>query len=338
MLVFSTAACWTHPLFNEGPVTSNSGESLILLPLLALLTPAATVTQTNTPLLTNGMTWSDHRLVMDVGGQGVYDTSSIRSASVLKVGSLYMMWYSGTDGGGQERVLYCESIDGLAWTNHQLAVDLGASGLGYDASQVYMPDVTYDDGTFKMYYSGMQSGNVRLIYAESTNGTNWSNFALALDVGTIGSGVDDLHAFSSAATGSRLYYTAVNTSAVYRVAACTGALTNNLTGCQLSIDTAQQGVFDTHNISAGDVFQDTERVKTWYTGSQTNHDYDIIYCDSADGLTWENCVLSIARGAQGTYDTTRATLPSVLVEDGVGKMWYTGSDGTTERILYAESR
>ncbi len=337
MFLFSTAACWTHPLFNDGPASSGSGDGPVLLSLLSLLGPAAGIA-TDTPLLTNGITWSDNRLVMNVGAEGTYDTNSVRSPAVLKVGSSYMMWYSGTDGGGQERILYCESSDGINWTNHQLVLDVGASGLGYDTNQVYMPDVIYDDGTFKMYYSGSQGSNVRLIYAESTNGTTWGNFALALDISTIGGGVDDLHAFNSMASGSRLYYTAVNGSALYRVATCTGALNNSLADCQLSIDTAQQGTFDTHNISTGDVFVDTDRTKVWYVGSQTTHNYDIIYCESTDAVNWDNCVRSVARGSEGTHDTTRASLPSVLVEDGVGKMWYTGSDGTTERILYAESR
>lgn len=200
-----------------------------------------------------------------------------------------------------------------------------------------MPDVTYDNGTFKMYYSGQQSPTVRVLYAESSNGIQWGNFSLALDLNSIGAGVDDTHAFNSMTLGSRLWYTAVSGSQ-YRIGTCSGAFTGTLSDCRLSIDAGNEGNYDTFNVAAGDVFRDIDVSKIWYSGSQSGFNYDIIYCESSDEIAWSNCLRSITRGSEGTYDTQRVSLPSVLVEDGVGKVWYTGYDGTSDRILYAESR
>lgn len=126
ILVLSTAACWTHPLF-QSPDPAGSDDGWIFLPLLALLAPVPG--SSSSPLLTNGTTWSGTRLVVDAGAQGTYDVNSAYAPSVIKLGSLYMMWYTGISGGVQ-RILDRESTDGINWTNHQLVLNIGASGTG----------------------------------------------------------------------------------------------------------------------------------------------------------------------------------------------------------------
>ncbi len=136
---------------------------------------------------------------------------------------LYKMWYSASDG-TNFRILYAESSDGRSWSNYQLAVNINQSGTGLDAGFVYSPFVVKDGSTYKMWYSAQTGVNVRTLYAESSDGINWSNFSLALELNSTSASVDDRMAFSTSVLGNyRIWYTAVNSALNYQIASCTSA-------------------------------------------------------------------------------------------------------------------
>ena len=57
--------------------------------------------------------------------------------------------------------------------------------------------------------------------------------------------------------------------------------------------------------------------------------------ETFDPMTWDKHGMVIDNG--GTYDTTHASSPSVLFDQGEYKMWYQGYEGSTYRIHYANS-
>ena len=129
----------------------------------------------------DGKTWTGHRLAIDIGRVGSYDSDGVFGPAVIKDGGLYRMWYVGNDG-STRRMLYAESSDGVTWTGNRLALDVGSQG-AYDEQSVGQPTVVKDNLLYRMWYDGTESGGTRrILYAESSDGISWSNFQLAVDI------------------------------------------------------------------------------------------------------------------------------------------------------------
>ena len=122
--------------------------------------------------------------VLARGVEGTYDTESIYSPYVLKVGPNYKMWYTGVDSLNVNRILYAESLDGLVWSNIQLSQDIGTFSLEPDAdySSSSNPSVIYTEGGYKMWYEGVDnSEESRIIYCYSIDGVNWVGHTIIID-------------------------------------------------------------------------------------------------------------------------------------------------------------
>ena len=110
----------------------------------------------------DGINWTGHQLAINTNAYGKLDKGGI-DGSVIKDGSLYKMWYAGSDTSFKWRIMYCESQDGINWTNHQMIIDVNNIA-SYDNINVSAPWVINDNGVGKMWYYGNDS---YIIYAES---------------------------------------------------------------------------------------------------------------------------------------------------------------------------
>ena len=150
-----------------------------------------------------------------LGSSGRGDSTNIDGISVIKDGTTYKMWYSGSDGIGWA-IYYATSSDGLTWTKYdntiQSASDTtGTNGRipygtsGHGDLSVIQPIVLSVDGLYKMWYAGTDGSHWRIYYATSPNGLTWTkydnNIPVAsnmdatngrLPIGTNGSGDDYL--------------------------------------------------------------------------------------------------------------------------------------------------
>lgn len=232
----------------------------------------------------NGTDWTDFQEAVSPGNLPPYDTTGPLYPEVIKIGSYYKMWYSATGDDNRTRIIYCDSWDGLNWSNFQVAVDPGAEG-DYDSDGAYSPTVVLNEGKYRMWYTGLDTGMTagRTIYCDSPDGISWSNHQMVVDIRKL-PGYDDLS----------------NDSATVIV---------------------DGGLF-----------------KMWYTGQYLEgSDFKtyIIYCDSIDGLSWDNYSLVMGAGKEGTHDAALITGPEVINLQGTGLMWYRGkgTDGKM-RILY----
>jgi predicted GH43/DUF377 family glycosyl hydrolase len=81
---------------------------------------------------------------------------AIARPCVLKVGGIYKMWYSAR--GGNYRIGYAESADGLKWTrkDHQSGITVSASG--WDSEMVAYPYVFQYQEKYYMLYNGNDYG------------------------------------------------------------------------------------------------------------------------------------------------------------------------------------
>jgi hypothetical protein len=129
----------------------------------------------------SGYVWTRQGKVMSKGFQAPLDSGGVVFPEVIKEAGVYRMWYAGYDGGNY-RILYATSNDGISWTPQGLAVDIGNPG-DFDSSQAIEPAVTQDPlGIYHMWYSGSDASNWRIGNATSPGGLIWTKQGLSLDL------------------------------------------------------------------------------------------------------------------------------------------------------------
>lgn len=114
--------------------------------------------------------------------------SQVMYPTVVKVGSEFRMWYNGWDGANWT-VLEARSADGTNWTKDGVVLRSGPVG-SYDGYASLFPDVLYDAGAFRMYYTGRSNGgdvSDLIALATSPDGLNWTRVGVVLSQGPAGS-------------------------------------------------------------------------------------------------------------------------------------------------------
>ena len=128
----------------------------------------------------DGIIWTKHASnpLIGLGTSGSWESSHVYGPCVMKDGSVYKMWYIGTNG-SNNRIGYATSTDGISWTKYagNPVFDHGGTG-AWDRGDVGYPTVLNETGVFKMWYSGGASVYAWSIgYATSTDGINWTKYA-----------------------------------------------------------------------------------------------------------------------------------------------------------------
>jgi len=127
----------------------------------------------------DGLVWIKdtlHNPVLEPGPPGSWDYIAVNQASVLINDSLYHLWYSGVDVNNDNRIGHATSPDGVFWTKDTAnpVLDLGTTA-PWDTDEAMHPCVIYEDNLFKMFYNGYGGNTQRILYAYSSDGTNWNS-------------------------------------------------------------------------------------------------------------------------------------------------------------------
>lgn len=129
----------------------------------------------------DGVAWtkSDANPVFEPNPGG-WDPLGVQNPAVVKYNDVYHMWYSGTTEAGALAIGYATSSDGVAWTRASEAPVLTPGEPGtWDGIAVHTPTVVVEDGTFLMWYVGLdgpslfQGAKVQTGFAKSDDGINW---------------------------------------------------------------------------------------------------------------------------------------------------------------------
>lgn len=141
---------------------------------------------------TDNITWTWEKDVkINIGG--MYDRLNATSPFVLKLpDNSYRMYYAGNDS-TNTRILSAISVDGGVTWNKENGVRLPTGGT-YDLTDASMPFIFKFLDTYRMYYSGYDGANWRILNATSTDGIFWTKQpGIAIDKGGI---YDATHAYS----------------------------------------------------------------------------------------------------------------------------------------------
>ena len=104
------------------------------------------------------------------------------------------------------------------------------------------------------------------------------------------------------------------------------------------LDLGESGTWEARAVDHPTVLFDGTEYQMWYSGHDGSN-YRIGYATSSDGIEWVkypgNPVLDL--GESGTWDDYHVARPAVLFNGTEHQMWYTGHDGSKNRVGYATS-
>jgi predicted GH43/DUF377 family glycosyl hydrolase len=112
----------------------------------------------------------------------VLDNDNVDDPALAKVGSTYVMWYSGTsEDGGRSAIFMATSNDGVTWARANTGAPvMQGTATAFDADGVYGPDVVYDPADpvtpYRMWYSGRAGVFGAIGYATSLDGVTWTKY------------------------------------------------------------------------------------------------------------------------------------------------------------------
>ena len=281
--------------------------------------------------------------VIDLGDNGSWDDVHLSHPSVLFDGNMYHLWYAG-DNGSSRGIGCAKSDDGVAWEKYPDNPVL-SDGIGdtWDGDFVTQPSVLHDGTMFHMWYAGYDGTNMRIGYATSDDGVNWTKNAAnpVLDLGESGAwdstGVSNPFVLHDGTQYCMWYtgYDGTNMRIGYATSddgvAWSGVLWNKHDNPVL--DLGESGSWDSVVISSPTVVLENDVFQMWYAGYDGDN-LTIGYATSSDGMAWtkdaSNLILDL--GEIGSWDSVGVSSPTVILNGNTYRMWHTGYDGKNIRI------
>jgi len=279
--------------------------------------------------------------ILSPGPRGSWDDYSVSHPTVLKVGSTYMMWYTGNN-----RIGLATSSDGTTWTKHpnNPVLNVGSSR-SWDDKGVFAPSVILVGSTFYMYYSGKSSGiSTSIGLAVSTDGVSWTRSTAnpILTPGPMGSwDSSDIHSPSVLKVDSSYYMW-------YTSSVGQPGITGFIRG-RIGLATSTDGVswtkypenpvltpdtdsWDHTHTFAPSVLKLNSTYYMWYSGVTKDAVWKIGLATSADGVSWrkfsENPILTPGTAEYWDSGSQGVQYAKVLAVNSSLYMYYMGDTGS----------
>lgn len=269
-------------------------------------------------------------MVLNFGS--AFDSSHALAPSVIYHNGEYKMWYAASN--GTYHVCYANSSDGLTWNKYGIVLYRGAVGQPDSVYATY-PTVIYD-GEYKMWYSGYDGTNCRILYANSSNGINWFKHGIAIDIGAPGE-MDSTWAYLPCVlktTEYKMWYSGMD-GLMHRILYANS--TDGITWMKYNSDITPDGagrIYGDATAWSPEVAYNNGEYHMYY-GRYDGYNFKIVYANSSDGIEWNELGLAVDIGKATEYDMTNADYCSVLVTDNETKIWYSGFNNVNWRIMFA---
>lgn len=265
--------------------------------------------------------------------------------SVLKMGADdYRMWYQSNSTPSNSTIAYATSADGISWTLQTNAVS------GLITNNAGHPHVEFADGKFRIWYwnTATPYGNNAMHYAESIDGTTWTNDSaiagnlISATGGLWNSGsygaVDVIINDSPTNIGANpfdykyaMYYDA--TSGGYEQIALgysSDGVNWTLYGTAPVLSKGLTGSWDSGYATLGTIIRG-DIWEMWYSGGVSASNEGMGYATSSDGLAWTKSATNpfMNKNDGVVWRNSRTYTPSIIEDGGDYKMWFTGRDIAT---------
>lgn len=201
----------------------------------------------------------------------------------------------------------------------------------YDSKESMYPSFVFNGSTWlsRMYYTGYDDGNARILSAYSTDNITWiKEKTVKIDIGGT---YDKLNATSpfvlKLSDGSYRMYYAGNDKAYSRILSAIsvdGGVTWNKEG---GVRVDRGSMYDSRHASMPSTYKFSESSYIMYYGGYDGTKWRILNATSVDGLSWTKQGPSINIG--GEYDKLNAYSPSVIkLSNNTYQMFYVGMDAS----------
>lgn len=333
---------------NEEAVDSSSGSSIDFSKNI----PSCYEAKAENPVLQSddlfsGSTWNDPSVLFDNGEYVMFASSDLSFDGNIKVYRL-------------------TSSDGISWTrNPSVAVLEKGVGVAWDNKSVETPSVVKFNGVYHMFYTGYQVNtptDFKIGHATSSDGITWTKNSSNPIVASVGGTAvaDDFDQFITAEPGAVVF-----NNKLYVYFAAQGFITTADGGVVVNDQLLTIGLVTS---SDGETFSSPQRVldpnqtifpRSNYKGYSTPaaivlngriHLYldvmevigsdvqvKLYHASSDDGVSsWTSDTESIFDRSDFVWTSSEIRAPSVLLRNGVIKMWFAGNSGLTLGIGLAE--
>ena len=212
-------------------------------------------------------------------------------------------------------------------------------------SSVTNPDVIFEDGIFKMWFTGGNSGNYQIGYAESEDGIDWDIYIdPVIPVGDLGdwNWIKFVGTVLHINDTLRMWYTAYSgTANLYAIGYAWSVEEHewNLHPDPV-LEIGNLGYWDESLVHSPSVYFDGTTYHMWYSGSKDFLHNNIGYATSTNGIDWDkDYVFSpvISYGPPWSFYGEDASATGQIVHNDTIRMFFGGYDGTNSRIGYAYS-
>lgn len=249
---------------------------------------------------------------INTGADATYDIYGGKPIALIKIDDKYLFWYVGTvvyDGYWHGVIYYCESMDLISFTNFTMCINNIPA-----ATSIYKQPGTiiYQDGIFKMWYSGNQSNSsvgMVIYYCTSLDGKIWENFTACTGLYLSGlygtSGNQKAPSVIYEGNKYKLWFTgwgSANTyySAIYYAESLDGI---NWTNLQRSFGEESIPI-TVSKTELARVVKINDMYHLFISGVPTGGGNRLFYANSSDGKLFSNFDTFSEMGLEGTYDLT----------------------------------
>ncbi len=280
--------------------------------------------------------------VLDFGNIAEWDKGSVKDPFVYHGSREYMMWYSSP---GANAIGNARSEDGISWTKHpdNPVLSLGSPG-SWDSVNVYGPWVLYEDGIYKMWYSGHGSGKGHIGYATSDDGISWNRPILGLVPFGVNSqnnivlppgspGEFDAGGVSRCSVLKdddtyKMWYTGWSGHEEIGYAESPDGLNWTKYSGNPVLRPGIPREYDSVHVSGPSVAKVGPVYQMWFGGDSDYAGGKIGLATSRDGINWtKNLVNPVVEGRPpGSWDGLTTYFPSVFTESQMYHMYYAGID------------
>lgn len=235
---------------------------------------------------------------------------------------------------------HTKSLGFVGFIRRDAVLDVGALGAN-DAVKAYRPCILKDGSTYKMWYTGFDGVNSRIIYAESADGITWVNHQIAIDLAAEATADTD-HAKEAWVVKDgatyRMWYTGGDAFGVERIIYCQGTDGVNFASFQVAINPGVLPTYDADLVSAPSVVKEGLVFTMIYSGLASGL-RTLIYATSSNGTTWANHFAAMVPPIRGTFDSRGEHHPCLIKDGQYYRMWYTGLYSTDKNaIMFAVSK
>jgi sucrose-6-phosphate hydrolase SacC (GH32 family) len=268
--------------------------------------------------------------IVELGPAGSWDSKGIDMGSVVFDGTLYHLYYGGSNG-TSFRIGHATSQDGVSWSKDPLnpILDIGPIG-SWDHGFVYLPNVLLNGTTFHMWYDGFGGTYEQIGHATSEDGSTWIKDPLnpVVEVGPPSSW-DDKEIFTLAGSVIfeenvyKMWYGGVSfTTMKYNIGYATstdGSIWTKDTINNPVLQADPSSEWEGSHVVPGSVLNDGSIYRMWYSGCGDDLRYQIGLATSTDGIAWTKDTVNnpvLTYGSPGSWDYIRIVGCRLSIVDG----------------------